>query len=82
MTMSGQDRQDRVASQVVIVTGGGGVIGGAIDAAFGRAGALVAVADLAAEALADTVANIAQGGGHALGIEVDVTKPRQRMGYA
>src|SRR3954451_11324049 len=39
---------DPIAGQVVIVTGGGGGIGGAICAAFGRAGALVAVADLAA----------------------------------
>src|SRR3954465_14595841 len=39
---------DPIAGQVVIVTGGGGGIGGAICAAFGRAGAIVAVADLAA----------------------------------
>ena len=73
MTTSGQERQDQVAGQVVIVTGGGGVIGGAICAAFGRAGALVAVADLAVDQLTSTVASIAQAGGHALGIEVDVT---------
>jgi NAD(P)-dependent dehydrogenase (short-subunit alcohol dehydrogenase family) len=58
---------------VVIVTGGGGIIGGAICAAFGRAGARVAVADLAAELLTSTVAGIAQAGGHALGVTVDVT---------
>src|SRR5687767_13837818 len=73
MTTPGDEQQDRVAGQVVIVTGGGGVIGRAICTAFGRAGARVAVADLAAEQWTGTVASVAQAGGHALGIEVDVT---------
>ncbi len=73
MTAPGHQQQDPVAGQVVFVTGGGGVIGGAICAAFGRSGALVAVADLAADQLTSTVTSIAQAGGHALGIKVDVT---------
>lgn len=62
-----------VAGQVVIVTGGGGVIGRAICEAFARAGALVAVADLSAELLAGTVSSIETDGGRALAIRVDVT---------
>jgi NAD(P)-dependent dehydrogenase (short-subunit alcohol dehydrogenase family) len=65
--------QDRMAGHVVLVTGGGGVIGGAIAQAFGRAGALVAVADLATAPLAETVAAIEQAGCRALAIPVDVT---------
>ena len=64
--------QDQVAGQVVIVTGGGGVIGRAICTAFGRTGARVAVADLSTELLMGTVGDIEQAGGQALGIEVDV----------
>jgi 3-oxoacyl-[acyl-carrier protein] reductase len=68
-----QQTQDPVAGQVVVVTGGGGVIGRAICTAFGRAGALVAVADLNETALAATVAGITQAGGRALGVQADVT---------
>ena len=64
---------DPIAGQVVIVTGGGGVIGRAIGEAFGRAGALVAVVDLLEQPLADTVSHIAKAGGRALGIQCDVT---------
>jgi NAD(P)-dependent dehydrogenase (short-subunit alcohol dehydrogenase family) len=63
---------DQVRGQVVIVTGGGGVIGRAICEAFGRAGALVAVADVAAGSCDATVAVIEQAGGRAIGVEVDV----------
>ena len=73
MSTSEQHRQDPVASQVVIVTGGGGVIGRAIGEAFARAGALVAVADLSAELLAETVSRIEAAGGRVLGIQADVT---------
>ena len=64
--------QDQVAGQVVIVTGGGGIIGRAICTALARAGARVAVADLSADLLNGTVGDIQQTGGQALGIEVDV----------
>jgi NAD(P)-dependent dehydrogenase (short-subunit alcohol dehydrogenase family) len=68
-----QGEPEPVAGQVVIVTGGGGVIGRAICEAFGRAGALVAVADLSAELLAGTVSSIEEAGGRVLGIRADVT---------
>ena len=73
MSGSEQRQRDPVAGQVVVVTGGGGVIGRAICEAFGRAGALVAVTDLSEALLADTVTSITQAGGRALGVLVDVT---------
>ena len=74
--MSGdvRSRREPVAGQVVVVTGGGGVIGRAICEAFGRAGALVAVADLSDEAMGETVASVERDGGRALGVRVDVTE--------
>jgi NAD(P)-dependent dehydrogenase (short-subunit alcohol dehydrogenase family) len=62
-----------VSGQVVVVTGGAGVIGRAICEAFGRAGAFVAVADLVEGPRDATVAAIRQAGGRARGIQLDVT---------
>ena len=73
MVMPMQRGQDRIAGQVVIVTGGGGVIGRAICAAFGHAGALAAVADRAADLLAGTVSAVEGSGGRAIGVQLDVT---------
>jgi NAD(P)-dependent dehydrogenase (short-subunit alcohol dehydrogenase family) len=65
---------DPVAGQVVVITGGGGVIGRAICEAFGRSNALVAVAcHVANEACRATVTAIEQAGGRALGVQVDVS---------
>src|SRR3954470_8128241 len=65
--------REQVNGQVVVVTGGAGVIGRAICEAFGRAGAFVAVADLVEGPRGATVAAVRQAGGRALGIPLDVT---------
>jgi NAD(P)-dependent dehydrogenase (short-subunit alcohol dehydrogenase family) len=66
-------QREQVSDQVVVVTGGAGVIGRAICEAFGRAGALVAVADLVDGPRDATVAAVREAGGRALGIHLDVT---------
>jgi NAD(P)-dependent dehydrogenase (short-subunit alcohol dehydrogenase family) len=73
MATTDSRQPEHVGGQVVVVTGGAGVIGRAICEAFGRAGALVAVADLADGPRDATVAAIRQAGGRALGIHLDVT---------
>lgn len=60
--------RDQVAGQVVVVTGGGGVIGRAICEAFARAGALVAVADIADDPRESAVTSIQQAGGRAVSV--------------
>lgn len=56
-----------------LVTGGGGGIGRATALAFAREGARVAVADYAAGAAAETVAQINAAGGQAITLTGDVT---------
>ena len=61
-------------SRVALVTGGAGGIGSAIVKALAEKGARVAVADLDAAACA-RVAQGLGGGGAAMGVELDVTRP-------
>ena len=61
--------------KTALVTGGGGGIGRASALAMAREGARVAVADLTAEAAAATVGLIAAGGGQAISLGGDVTRP-------
>src|SRR6476469_9117222 len=56
-----------------LVTGGGGGIGRATALAFAREGARVAVADLMAEAAAETAGLIVQTGGEAMSLTGDIT---------
>jgi NAD(P)-dependent dehydrogenase (short-subunit alcohol dehydrogenase family) len=62
--------------KTVLVTGGGGGIGRAAALAFAREGARVAVADYAADAAAATVALVNAGGGQAITLTGDVSRPR------
>ncbi|HOX39034.1 MAG TPA: SDR family oxidoreductase [Candidatus Brocadiia bacterium] len=61
-----------VKDKVVFITGGGGVLCGAMAAALGQRGAKVAVADLMPQAAEKVVAAIAQQGGDAMAVQCDV----------
>ena len=63
----------RFANKTVIVTGGGGGIGGATCRRFGREGARVAVFDLNLEAARKVAADIQQAGGRAEAFDCDIT---------
>ncbi len=58
--------------KVVAVTGGGGVLCGAISRALGRVGAKVAVLDLFPEAAQKVVDDITTAGGQAIGLHCNV----------
>jgi 2-hydroxycyclohexanecarboxyl-CoA dehydrogenase len=60
-------------NKTVIVTGGGGGIGGATCRRFGEAGSRVAVFDINLESAAKTAADITQAGGVALAFHCDIT---------
>jgi 2-hydroxycyclohexanecarboxyl-CoA dehydrogenase len=60
-------------NKTVIVTGGGGRIGGATCRRFGEAGSRVAVFDINLESAAKTAADITQAGGVAQAFRCDIT---------
>lgn len=62
----------RLAGRRIIVTGGGRGIGAAMARAMAAEGAALAIADLNAEWAREVAALIAQDGGRAIGLEVDV----------
>jgi len=66
-----------LSSRVALVTGAAGGIGRDIALAFAREGAAVAVADIADDAAARTVAEIEAAGGRAIAVHMDVTDPAQ-----
>ncbi len=61
-----------LAGRVAVVTGGGGVLGGSIARALGRAGAKVLVLGRGLEALERTVGGIEGDGGEAAAVQGDV----------
>ena len=62
-----------LAGKIVIVTGGASNIGRAIAQEFAREGAVVAILDRDAAQMKNTVAEISQAGGRAIGYELDVS---------
>jgi len=65
-----------LSGQVAVVTGGGGVLCGALSRALGKAGVRVAVLDLFVEAADKVVASICAAGGEAIAVQCDVlSKP-------
>ena len=63
----------RLQDKVSIITGGGQGIGRATAAKFAREGAKVAVCDINMTSVAETLQEIREAGGEALGFQVDVT---------
>ncbi len=61
-----------LSGQVAVITGGGGVLCGALSRALGKAGVKVAVLDLFPEAAQKVVDEIAAGGGEAIAVKCDV----------
>jgi 3-hydroxybutyrate dehydrogenase len=66
----------RLKGRTALITGAAGGIGKEIAFAFAREGARVAIADIALEATAATVAQIKEQGGHATGLVMDVAAER------
>ncbi len=67
-------------TRAAIVTGGGRGIGRAIALALARDGRSVAVADVLADEARAVAAGIAEGGGNAVAVELDVTDPASVQG--
>ncbi len=61
-----------VSGQVAVVTGGGGVLCGAMSRALAKAGVKVAVLDIFPEAAQKVVDDIVSGGGEAIAVKADV----------
>jgi 3-oxoacyl-[acyl-carrier protein] reductase len=68
-----ESRTMRLTDKVSIITGAGQGIGRATALKFAAEGAKVAVCDINAEAVVDTVNAIREAGGEAAGFDVDVT---------
>ena len=64
----------RFENKTVVVTGGGGGIGGATCRRFGREGARVAIFDLNYEAAQKVASDVTQAGGTAEAFECDITR--------
>src|SRR5574341_1484784 len=60
--------------EVAVITGGGGSVGAATALALARAGAVVVLADKAAEAAERAAGEVQAAGGRALALDMDVTR--------
>lgn len=67
----------RLDGKVAFITGSASGIGKEIAIEFARAGALIVIADLNAQAAADAAAEIEKSGARAIGVAVDVTDEAQ-----
>ncbi|MCP5033163.1 MAG: glucose 1-dehydrogenase [Actinomycetia bacterium] len=65
---------NRFEGRTVVVTGGGGGIGGAVCSAFAAEGALIGVLDRALDAASETAQRITDAGGRALAVACDITE--------
>ncbi|MBI4628886.1 MAG: SDR family NAD(P)-dependent oxidoreductase, partial [Candidatus Rokubacteria bacterium] len=72
----------RFQDKVVVITGGGGGIGRATAVRFAAEGARVVLVDLAADALAESVAAVTRTAADALGVAADVTRLADVQRYA
>jgi len=68
-----QNGSGRLPGKVAIITGGGQGIGRATAVKFAKEGAKVAVCDINMTSVAETLAEVRNNGGEALGFQVDVT---------
>jgi len=64
----------KLQNKVAVITGSGSGIGRQIALTYAKEGASVVVADFNEEGLQQTVAEIKEAGGNAVGVKVDVTK--------
>src|ERR1041385_1497226 len=69
-----------VAGRVAVVTGGYGVLGGALSAGFAAVGARVAVLGRRRDAAEEKAAEIRKAGGEAIALAADVQDERQVRG--
>ena len=60
--------------KVAVITGGGGVLCGALSRALGKVGVKVAVLDIFTEAAEKVVQDIVADGGEAIAVHCDVTQ--------
>ena len=67
--------QFSLQGKTAVVTGGGGILGGAIARGLSEAGAAVAIADLSLEQANQVAQGIRAGGGDARGYALDVFQP-------
>ncbi len=68
------ENMSRFEGQTVLVTGGGGGIGGAVCAGFAAEGAAVAVVDRNLEAAEDVAAAIVEAGASAIAVQCEITE--------